>query len=210
LICLSLFKFYLLLSDLTLFSSQFVAVLSVELVAKGISVGLKERKVRSVSEGLRKVEKLGVAPLSLNMFDFKNKAHSSFWDHSAFVRTYVMYLDQRLELMFFNRKTFFTVSVAIANGGSVGGGGRFDGDRDNFRSPPPSSSRPYKNDYGGAKSSWYGNKKVQFGSPGDSSGGNGPGNIISFISQSVAASFLADIGCGVRSVERVGLEIWVF
>ena len=129
-------------------------VLSVELVAKGILAGLKEGNVRSVSEGLRKVEKLEVAPMSLNMSDFRNEAHSSIWDHSAFVRTYVMYLDQCLELMFFNRKTFFTVSVAIANGGSVGGGGRFDGDRDNFRSPPPSSSRPYENDY---ESSGYGN-----------------------------------------------------
>uniref|UniRef100_A0A2N9HVL9 Uncharacterized protein n=1 Tax=Fagus sylvatica TaxID=28930 RepID=A0A2N9HVL9_FAGSY len=138
-----------------LFSSQFVAVLSVELVAKGISAGLKEGNVRSVSEGLRKVEKLEVAPMSLNMSDFRNEAHSSFWDHSTFVRTYVMYLDQRLE---------------------------FDGGRDNFRSPPPSSSRPYKNDYNGVESSGYGNKKVRFGSPGDVSGGNGLGDIILFIS----------------------------
>jgi hypothetical protein len=186
-----------------LFSSQFVAVLSVELVAKGISAGLKEGNVWSVSEGLRKVEKLEVAPMSLNMSDFRNEAHSSFWDHSTFVRTYVMYLDQHLELMFFNRKTFFTVSVAIANGGSVGGGCRFDGGRDNFRSPSPSSSRPYKNDYSSMESSGYGNKKVQFGSLGDGSGSNGPGDIILFISQSVIASFLADTDCGVRRVERL-------
>jgi hypothetical protein len=184
-----------------LFSSQFAVVLSVELVAKGILAGLKEGNVRSVSESLRKVEKLEVAPMSLNMFDFRNEAHSSFWDHSAFVRTYVMYLDQSLELMFFNRKTFFTISVAIANGGSGGGGGRFDGGRDNFRSLLPSSSRPYKNDYSGGKSSGYGNKKVRFGSPGDGSGGNGLGDIILFISQSVVASFLADTDCGVRRVE---------
>ena len=59
-----------------------------------------------MSEGLRKVEKLEVAPMSLNMSNFKNEAHSSFWDHFAFVRTYVMYLDQCLELMFFNRRPF--------------------------------------------------------------------------------------------------------
>jgi hypothetical protein len=46
-------------------ASQFVAALSVELVAKGISAGLKEGKVRSVIEVLRKVEKLGVSPLKL-------------------------------------------------------------------------------------------------------------------------------------------------
>lgn len=46
-------------------ASQFVSALSVELVAKGISVGLREGKVRSVIEVLRKVEQLGVAPLKL-------------------------------------------------------------------------------------------------------------------------------------------------
>ncbi|XP_027355370.1 probable clathrin assembly protein At4g32285 [Abrus precatorius] len=80
----------------------------------------------------------------LNMSDFRDEAHSSSWDHSAFVRTYAMYLDQRLEMMLFDRKS--------ANGGSVGGsvggaddrfGGRDSfrpddrfGGRDNFRSPP--------------------------------------------------------------------------
>ena len=65
-----------------------------------------------------------------------------------------MYLDQRLELMLFDRKTTPASSAAIDNGGSVGRDGRFDGGRDNFRSPPPSSSRPYENDY---ESSGYGN-----------------------------------------------------
>ncbi|XP_075638048.1 pentatricopeptide repeat-containing protein At5g02830, chloroplastic isoform X1 [Castanea sativa] len=46
-------------------ASQFVSALSVELVAKGITVGLREGKVRSVIEVLRKVEQLGVAPLKL-------------------------------------------------------------------------------------------------------------------------------------------------
>jgi hypothetical protein len=90
----------------------------------------------------------------LNMSDFRDEAHSSSWDHSAFVRTYAMYLDQRLELMLFDRKTTPASSAAIDNGGSVGRDGRFDGGRDNFRSPPPSSSRPYENDY---ESSGYGN-----------------------------------------------------
>jgi len=69
----------------------------------------------------------------LNMSDFRDEAHSSSWDHSAFVRTYAMYLDQRLELMLFDRK-----STTGASGGSVGGGGADDrfGGGDNFRSPP--------------------------------------------------------------------------
>lgn len=65
----------------------------------------------------------------LNMSDFRDEAHSSSWDHSAFVRTYALYLDQRLELMLFDRK---------AGSVGVGGGGdeRFGGRENNFRSPP--------------------------------------------------------------------------
>lgn len=67
----------------------------------------------------------------LNMSDFRDEAHSSSWDHSAFVRTYAMYLDQRLELVLYDKK-------------SAGGGGeRFGGGRDNFRSPPQ-NSKPYE------------------------------------------------------------------
>lgn len=72
----------------------------------------------------------------LNMSDFKDEAHSSSWDHSAFVRTYAFYLDQRLELMLFEKKG------GSARGNSRGDD-RFDG-RDDFRSPPP---RPYDNGY---------------------------------------------------------------
>lgn len=70
----------------------------------------------------------------LNMSDFRDEAHSSSWDHSAFVRTYAMYLDQRLELVLFERK-----------GGSAGGSSHGEieryGARGDFRSPPP---RPYE------------------------------------------------------------------
>jgi len=61
----------------------------------------------------------------LNMSDFRDEAHSSSWGHYAFVRTYAFYLDQRLELMLFDRKA-----------GSVGVGGgdeRFGGRENNFR-----------------------------------------------------------------------------
>ncbi|XP_074555877.1 putative clathrin assembly protein At4g32285 [Curcuma longa] len=40
----------------------------------------------------------------LNMSDFRDEAHSNSWDHSAFVRTYALYLDQRLEFIMFERK----------------------------------------------------------------------------------------------------------
>lgn len=78
----------------------------------------------------------------LNMSDFRDEAHSSSWDHSAFVRTYAMYLDQRLELMLFDRKG----GSAGAGGGSAHGEIERYGARGDFRSPPP---RPYEyNDYG--------------------------------------------------------------
>lgn len=95
----------------------------------------------------------------LNMSDFRDEAHSSSWDHSAFVRTYAMYLDQRLELTLFDRKGG---SGGGRGGGGGGGGGSVGGFRDdrsfggygddrfgprdgnsNFRSPPP---RPYEYD----------------------------------------------------------------
>ncbi|KAF3784166.1 putative clathrin assembly protein, partial [Nymphaea thermarum] len=40
----------------------------------------------------------------LNMSDFRDEAHSHSWDHSAFVRTYALYLDQRLEWLLFENK----------------------------------------------------------------------------------------------------------
>lgn len=80
----------------------------------------------------------------LNMSDFRDEAHSSSWDQSAFVRTYAMYLDQRLELILFDRKTG-SGSGSCAGGSSHGNGDDRFGGRDNFQSPPP---RSYEHDYG--------------------------------------------------------------
>ncbi|XWS72677.1 hypothetical protein CRYUN_Cryun02cG0061100 [Craigia yunnanensis] len=88
----------------------------------------------------------------LNMSDFRDEAHSSSWDHSAFVRTYAMYLDQRLELMLFDRKSGGSSS---AGGSSHGNGDDRYGGRDNFQSPP---ARPYEYDYGDIRGdNGYGN-----------------------------------------------------
>ncbi|CAH8384511.1 unnamed protein product [Eruca vesicaria subsp. sativa] len=79
----------------------------------------------------------------LNMSDFRDEAHSSSWDHSAFVRTYACYLDQRLELALFEKKS-------VGGGGSSShhsnGDDRYGRGRDDFRSPPP---RSYDYDNGG-------------------------------------------------------------
>ncbi|KAL8497926.1 hypothetical protein ACS0TY_021321 [Phlomoides rotata] len=40
----------------------------------------------------------------LNMSDFRDDAHSSSWDHSGFVRTFALYLDQKVEFMVYERK----------------------------------------------------------------------------------------------------------
>lgn len=67
----------------------------------------------------------------LNLSDFRDEAHSSSWDHSAFVRTYAFYLDQRLEMMVYERKL----------SGSAHG-------EDRWRSPPgPGSNRGYGYEY---------------------------------------------------------------
>ncbi|XP_078437528.1 putative clathrin assembly protein At4g32285 [Wolffia australiana] len=39
----------------------------------------------------------------LNLADFRDEAHSSSWDHSAFVRAYAFYLDQRLECALYEK-----------------------------------------------------------------------------------------------------------
>ncbi|KAE8718899.1 putative clathrin assembly protein [Hibiscus syriacus] len=89
----------------------------------------------------------------LNMSDFRDEAHSSSWDHSAFIRTYAMYLDQRLELMLFDRKAVEVVAPgeAIMVVVMIDTYGR----QDDFRSPP---SRPYGYDYGDSRGdNGYGN-----------------------------------------------------
>ncbi|PIN23972.1 Clathrin assembly protein AP180 [Handroanthus impetiginosus] len=67
----------------------------------------------------------------LNLSDFRDEAHSNSWDHSAFVRTYALYLDQRLELMVYERKQ-------SGNGHEIE---RFRGRDDgrDYRSPPGSN-----------------------------------------------------------------------
>ncbi|XP_030548308.1 putative clathrin assembly protein At2g25430 [Rhodamnia argentea] len=86
----------------------------------------------------------------LNLSDFRDEAHSSSWDHSAFVRTYGMYLDQRLELILFDRKSGggSGPSGSANGGGSVRSEDRYGG-RDDFRSPPPRGSDYDYGDYRG-------------------------------------------------------------
>ncbi|KVH88539.1 putative clathrin assembly protein At2g25430 [Cynara cardunculus var. scolymus] len=68
----------------------------------------------------------------LNMSDFRDEAHSNSWDHSTFVRTYGFYLDQKLDLIAYERKE---------NNGGMEVPDRLREDR--WRSPPY-----HGNDYG--------------------------------------------------------------
>ncbi|KAL0905647.1 hypothetical protein M5K25_024083 [Dendrobium thyrsiflorum] len=105
----------------------------------------------------------------LNMSDFRDEAHSSSWDHSAFVRTYALYLDQRLECIIYDRKQ-------NASGGAGGGagagaivpyGGTYNSPRDQqqWRSPGPYHYSDYgdpADPYGGGS---YGRNSTSFSSP---------------------------------------------
>ncbi|CAL0305719.1 unnamed protein product [Lupinus luteus] len=101
----------------------------------------------------------------LNMYNLRDPAHSTSWDYSGFVRTYAMYLDQRLELMSFDRKSG---SYSGSGGGGSGGGDRFPG-RDHFRSPQP---RAFEYEDGGdirGGHGGYGNRSRRTRSFGDMS-----------------------------------------
>lgn len=71
----------------------------------------------------------------LNLSDFRDEAHSNSWDHSAFVRTYALYLDQRLEMMVLRESKMGMVEKL-----------RYGSREERWRSPPASNNRGY--DYG--------------------------------------------------------------
>ncbi|XP_042519380.1 putative clathrin assembly protein At2g25430 [Macadamia integrifolia] len=91
----------------------------------------------------------------LNMSDFRDEAHSHSWDFSAFVRTYSLYLDQRLECIMYERK----------QRGSGGEDDRIGQREDRFRSP---TSR-YDYDYGEFRD------EPSYGRGGGSGSGSGSG-----------------------------------
>lgn len=91
----------------------------------------------------------------LNMSDFRDEAHSNSWDHSGFVRSYALYLDQKLELMLFDRKQ----GGGVERGGSGLGGEivRYEPREDRWVSPP---SR-YDYDYGGPRDDSVGYGRIR-------------------------------------------------
>ncbi|MQL91558.1 hypothetical protein Taro_024179 [Colocasia esculenta] len=101
----------------------------------------------------------------LNMSDFRDEAHSHSWDHSAFVRTYALYLDQRLECMLYERK----------QGTAGGGSGR--GERNDHpysREDPQQQQRWGEDPYAGGSNGNYGARN-SYSSPGAGGGYGGDG-----------------------------------
>ncbi|XP_008784532.2 putative clathrin assembly protein At2g25430 [Phoenix dactylifera] len=88
----------------------------------------------------------------LNMADFRDDTHSNSWDHSAFVRTYALYLDQRLECMVYEQKQH-----------GSGKSRSYQSPRDHYRSPPRHSDYREPDAY-------------TYGSYGRSSSSSPPGN----------------------------------
>lgn len=70
----------------------------------------------------------------LNMSDFRDEAHSNSWDNSAFVRTYALYLDQKLELIVYERKHSSAKDAHAAGNGSELE--RYGSREERWRSPP--------------------------------------------------------------------------
>ncbi|GMH10844.1 hypothetical protein Nepgr_012685 [Nepenthes gracilis] len=81
----------------------------------------------------------------LNMSDFRDEAHPNSWDHSAFVRAYALYLDQRLELMLFERKQGGNERGSSGHGGEIV---RYEPREDRWRSPPSRYDYDYR-EFGG-------------------------------------------------------------
>ncbi|URE39995.1 ENTH [Musa troglodytarum] len=74
----------------------------------------------------------------LNMSDFRDEAHSNSWDHSGFVRTYALYLDQRLECMVYERKQ------SGGSSRSSNGGAGYDERQNGEDKKPPTPLRDMK------------------------------------------------------------------
>ncbi|XP_020167371.1 probable clathrin assembly protein At4g32285 [Aegilops tauschii subsp. strangulata] len=73
----------------------------------------------------------GAAPVLAALSDFRDEAHSASWDHSAFVRAYALYLDDRVRFLLALLPAPRTVRFADHDG--FGYGGRAAGGA----SPPP-------------------------------------------------------------------------
>ncbi|KAF9599483.1 hypothetical protein IFM89_038577 [Coptis chinensis] len=97
----------------------------------------------------------------LNLSDFRDEAHSNSWDHSAFVRTYALYLDQKLECLVYEKKRQGSGGGGddrfggrrdepYRSGSGSGHDDRFGGRRDEpYRSPPGGYGGGFRDDFGG-------------------------------------------------------------
>lgn len=111
---------------------------------------------REVLQGMRRGARL------LNLSDFRDDSHSNAWDYSAFVRTYALYLDERLDCSILGKCQFGDRSnkgqrsrahsdyESSSHGGYEYSDGRYGGSN-GYRS----SSNNYESSYGGSQSNGY-------------------------------------------------------
>lgn len=77
----------------------------------------------------------------LNMSGFRDEAHSNSWDHSGFVRSYALYLDDKLEFMVYEKKLNGASDDDDRSGSSRDQYGY--GERDDFNYGMPRRVRSY-------------------------------------------------------------------
>lgn len=111
---------------------------------------------REVLQGMRRGARL------LNLSDFRDDSHSNAWDYSAFVRTYALYLDERLDCSILGKCQFGDRSnkgqrskahsdyESSSHSGYEYSDGRYGGSN-GYRS----SSNNYESSYGGSQSNGY-------------------------------------------------------
>ncbi|KAF9604019.1 hypothetical protein IFM89_039471 [Coptis chinensis] len=95
----------------------------------------------------------------LNLFNFRDEAHSNSWDHSTFVRTYALYLDQKLECLVYKKKRQGSggddrfggrQDELYRSGSGSGHDDRFGGRRvEPYRSPLGGYGGGFRDDFGG-------------------------------------------------------------
>ncbi|KAF9590533.1 hypothetical protein IFM89_035742 [Coptis chinensis] len=97
--------------------------------------------------------------LTLTSYSRIDEAHSNSWDHSAFVRTYALYLDQKLECLVYEKKRQGSGGgdryggrrdEPYRSGSGSGHDDRFGGRRvEPYRSPPGGYGGGFRDDFGG-------------------------------------------------------------
>ncbi|KAF9615160.1 hypothetical protein IFM89_022221 [Coptis chinensis] len=127
-----------------------------------VSVRLSQAAGHAIAAAFKSNEKVDEDDLSRQLAELKargDEAHSNSWDHSAFVRTYALYLDQKLEGLVYEKKRQGSGGddrfggrrdEPYRSGSGSGHDYRFGGRRvEHYRSPPGGYGGGFRDDFGG-------------------------------------------------------------